>query len=374
MLDVLSTYQTKTNKANKTTFSLLEKTLDKIGDLIGNADEVDAATNNDIIVFSVDDRYFEVKRSIFCRVCKVNFGASRTAYMLHSANPEHHRKIIDYENNSKISNGTVLRSDSNNNRNQNGIPEKIESFRGDENEMLEQNQSESVTMKIPDVFGDNLFDFLDSMGKNTSGNKKRNDKPSSTNPIQSWRNREPTQFPLAKQTPQMPTKPALITHSIIQNGAVYTGAGIKPSPTYDLNNLYIKFPYLNPDKVPNPTKPPPLKKSPDYSHTKNNSQSASNQSKDNRRQSSLNGNRTGGISKSSLANSLMSLPTFTNKTVDKTPHNQSSNRQMPGRSSSSISLVGVPKANVSNSQNSAHKQSKSPNDGNRRSENINMNH
>lgn len=403
LLDVLSTYQTEVNKANKTTFTLLEKTLDKIGDLIGNADEVNTATNNDIIVFSIDDKYFEIKRSIFCRVCEVDFGTSRKEYMLHSADAEHHRKLIDYENHSKVSHETVLRSDSNNNRNQNdsSVNDDILSSHGDELKKLEQHQNEYVTKKIPNVFEDDFFDFLESRGKekkDTSENKVTNDKALSTPPVSSWRDRpngntmqtiqpnqndnnsnavkRSTQVPLSKQTPQVkPTKPAPITQSIIQNGAVLSGMGIKPCPTYELNNLYVKFPHLNPDKVSNPLKPTPLG---DYflgerlHYTKSNHQQPLNQSRDNRTHSSLNGNRAGGISKSSLTSSLMSLPTFTNKNVDKTPQNESLNRRMPGRSSSSISLVGVPKANVSNPQNSSHKQSKSPNAINRKGKYIDM--
>lgn len=48
---------------------------------------------------------------------------------------------------------------------------------------------------------------------------------------------------------------ALNTRDIIQNGAIFTGVGIRPCPTYELNNLYLKFPHLNSEKVPNPLKP-----------------------------------------------------------------------------------------------------------------------
>lgn len=65
----------------------------------------------------------------------------------------------------------------------------------------------------------------------------------------------------ALQTANNPTTanlPVPITESIVHNGAVLTGAGVKPCPTYELNNLYIKFPHLNPNKVANPLKPIPL--------------------------------------------------------------------------------------------------------------------
>lgn len=63
-------YQTNVNKANRATFQLLEKALDKLGNLIENVDEVDQEPNETIIL-SIDESKFQVKRSIFCRICNV---------------------------------------------------------------------------------------------------------------------------------------------------------------------------------------------------------------------------------------------------------------------------------------------------------------
>lgn len=61
------------NKANPVTFDLLEQTLDKIANLIDNVEEVGAGQNGDAIVFTIDDTQFDVKQTIFCRLCKVRY-------------------------------------------------------------------------------------------------------------------------------------------------------------------------------------------------------------------------------------------------------------------------------------------------------------
>lgn len=70
-LDVMDRYQTNVNKANSTTLQLLENTLDKLGNLIENVDEIEDERNNGTIITSIDESKFDVKRSIFCRICKV---------------------------------------------------------------------------------------------------------------------------------------------------------------------------------------------------------------------------------------------------------------------------------------------------------------
>lgn len=60
------------NQANPTTLQLLEETLDRIGNLIENVDEVNNDSNNDKIIFSIDNTLFNVTRTIFCRICKVS--------------------------------------------------------------------------------------------------------------------------------------------------------------------------------------------------------------------------------------------------------------------------------------------------------------
>lgn len=66
---MLGSFQTKVNRANPTTLELLEKTLDKIGNLIENVEEVNE--NSEAIIFSIDESKFTVKWSIFCRICEV---------------------------------------------------------------------------------------------------------------------------------------------------------------------------------------------------------------------------------------------------------------------------------------------------------------
>lgn len=70
-LDVLSKYQTKVNKANPVTLELLEKTVDAISDLIGNVEEVSTG-QGDAILCAFDEINFDIKRTIFCRICKVS--------------------------------------------------------------------------------------------------------------------------------------------------------------------------------------------------------------------------------------------------------------------------------------------------------------
>lgn len=69
-LDVMTNYEANVNKANPTTLQLLERTLDKLGNLIENVDEIEEG-RNETIIFSIDESKFDVKRSIFCRICKV---------------------------------------------------------------------------------------------------------------------------------------------------------------------------------------------------------------------------------------------------------------------------------------------------------------
>lgn len=66
----MANYQANINKANPTTIQLLEQTVDKLGDLLGSVDEIEDSRNESII-FSIDDTKFDVKRSIYCRMCEV---------------------------------------------------------------------------------------------------------------------------------------------------------------------------------------------------------------------------------------------------------------------------------------------------------------
>lgn len=217
--------------------------------------------------------------------------------MLHLANAEHNRKLIDHLNRNNESNEIIIlpqHADKNTNRNVSPAIEKMVktkyTFDNSSNVQKlsaemdgniisnnDQKQDSPKSDHIPNVFEDNIFHFLDSMEKqknitsheqNNSNKGLSKDVPSATI---SWRvssngNTVATKTDSTKPTIAVndrtslnnPTKPKPLTQSIIQNGAVLTGAGLKPCPTYELNNLYNKFPYLNPNKVPNPLKPIPL--------------------------------------------------------------------------------------------------------------------
>lgn len=70
-LDVIESYKRSANKANPTTFKLLEQTLDKISDLLETVDEV-GSDENDVILCKLDENIFDTKQTIFCRICKVS--------------------------------------------------------------------------------------------------------------------------------------------------------------------------------------------------------------------------------------------------------------------------------------------------------------
>lgn len=69
-LDVMANYQANVNKANPATLQLLEQTLDKLGNLLENVGETEEG-RNETIIFGIDERTFDIKRSIFCRMCGV---------------------------------------------------------------------------------------------------------------------------------------------------------------------------------------------------------------------------------------------------------------------------------------------------------------
>lgn len=157
------------------------------------------------------------------------------------------------------------------------------------------------------------------------------------------------------------TAPAQATQSIIHNGAILSGVGMKPCPAYALNNLYAKYPHLNPDKVPNPLKPIPLDelRRPN-GNTANKSQQNSgtlqeffdkiNEKKSHGGQST---NRLHQMKE--LTSSLTSLPAFsTNSQI-----NSAANR-MPGRSVSSINLQGITRIAGSNPQKNGQKPQQTP--------------
>lgn len=69
-LDVIGNYQANVNQANPATFQLLEETLDKLGNFFENVDHIEDERNETISI-SIDESKFAMRRSIFCRICKV---------------------------------------------------------------------------------------------------------------------------------------------------------------------------------------------------------------------------------------------------------------------------------------------------------------
>lgn len=274
-------------------------------------------------------------------------------------------------------------------------------------EMWTSSQSNTQSNVIPNVFDDGIYEFIESIGKSnidlpnvpkanetsskvTELSKLNNskygfNKDSSTPKVSpesarqssllSWRERPNERWRVERndcdsisrsakivqsveetvpvseskrQTMASNVTPNLITQHIIQNGAILTGVGVKPCPTYELNNLYNKFPHLNPNKVPNPLKPVPLKDIKRPVHETKKNENPSKQSDGSQQLANNNFSGFGefpsyvNLNKSSeLTNSLQSLPTFpkTNTVSD-----QSKNR-MPQRSASSVNLTKHNSAN-----------------------------
>lgn len=198
----------------------------------------------------------------------------------------------DTNNNKKVetNGGKTSSKDSHNN---NVLPEQLNNALEEHQDVhindagrdRERKLSNILQQHVLNVFEDGIFDFLDSM--NNSGNvaEKPNVKNEQNNefsrakaleagaiPKHSWRSSsngnthtaqaeqwrrntndvKPNQYTTPKSTlqTQVPN-----TQSIIQSGATFTGVGIRPCPTYELNNMYLKFPHLKSEKVLNPLKP-----------------------------------------------------------------------------------------------------------------------
>lgn len=69
-LDVLANFEKSVNKANPTTIQLLGQTVDKLGNLLENVEEIEEG-RNETIILSIDESRFDIKRSIYCRMCEV---------------------------------------------------------------------------------------------------------------------------------------------------------------------------------------------------------------------------------------------------------------------------------------------------------------
>lgn len=225
----------------------------------------------------------------------MDFGVTRNEYILHSADSEHNRKLIenmnitDTNNNKNVesckgsTNGVkTLSKDSDNNV----LTEQLDSSSEEHQDAhtddaaidRERKLSNTLQQNIPNVFEDGIFDFLDSMKNSGNESEKLNKFPkakaletgaipkyswrSSSNgntqtaQVEQWRQNTNTDKSNHNSTPKSTLQAqAPVIQSIIQNGAIFTGVGIRPCPTYELNNMYLKFPHLNSAKVPNPLKP-----------------------------------------------------------------------------------------------------------------------
>ncbi|XP_031634243.1 uncharacterized protein LOC116347682 [Contarinia nasturtii] len=475
-LDIIDSYKASVNKANPVTLELLGSTLDKIGDLLENVDEVES--NNDAIPCEFDEKLFEIKRTIFCRICKVDFEASRRGHLLHLADTKHNGNLIKIKQgggNASITNGTA--TDSNNNTGKSkslvakdGVQPPVHlqmslhtylkdlGFNREKrdapfnngaanvaavigHDALNNNETKKV-IPIPNVFDDGIYDFIESIGKSDLPNKSSNKNETVNVPTKAfqkavssekgpinWRNtsNEPvirTENRVHPETHRGSNEPivrnetyavppifytnrpstidnynippwhvrpsdldaanahsqigdvkvpsvvgaakaksgveligdadiskSFMTQSIIQNGAVLTGTGVKPCPTYELNNLYLKFPHLNPNKVANPLRPTSL------DLTKRSTASAKPNENTAKSVGGLQGlfdkiNQEAKLKKSESTNSLHSLPNFDNNMATNHPKHR-----MPERSVSSLNLTGITRMNGANPQKMNRRQS-----------------
>lgn len=315
----------------------------------------------------------------------------------------------------------------------------------DSNKTQAAHEKVAVPTVIPNVFDDNIYEFIESIGNQgiptrmseplkSAEPKKQSDPPktSSSNSkygfnksetakkvspnldqpeaarcswrlkpnepvppaeIKQWRikKEEPntlTRFVTSANTAPATTapKPTVTATKVApslatQNGAVLTGAGVKPCATYQLDNLYKKYPHLNPNKMAQPLKPVPLKdlngpvagnkngqikpitdpKLRDFFDKVNKEQARKAHDQISRSP----------LRKSELTNSLMSLPVFNNNsnaTVEQPARNR-----MPPRSSSSFNLTGISRIEGSNPQKSNRKPLQQGNGQNGNNKNQNGN-
>lgn len=169
-----------------------------------------------------------------------------------------------------------------------------------------------------------------------------------------------------------PPIPNPITDSIVQNGAVLTGGDMKPCPTYELNNLYATFPHLNPNKVPNPLKPVPMHEIPSLSNAKAQSNNKTSglqnlfdkvNAKNAEEQKRVSQMKRSGISGSlvSLTRQNAFLSTADPRSAQSNGKNGTSAHRMPGRSATSISLVGFPRSTAANETKKSRKSPETQN-------------
>lgn len=297
----------------------------------------------------------------------MDFGATRTEYILHSADTEHNRKLIEYmnkidtNNNGAAVEGNVsLKDDYPKIHPEPSVNSNTSNDRSDSrgNDAVADGQQKQSQKHIPNVFDDEVFVFIDSMGKpgkdeSNSDSRKAETSGTGVIPANSWRARSNESSQMAKveqwrqcntnsarsnhnstSAPIMQSKPThqtrvSIAQSTVQSGVnLLSGAGILPCPTYQLNNIYQKFPHLNADKVPNPLKPAPKQ----TQNVTNNAQKmpASAPAKNcNEQRPNISNSGRGLKNMSELTNSLTSLPVSNKMLASR------------GRSSSSINLAGA---------------------------------
>lgn len=280
----------------------------------------------------------------------------------------------------------------------------------------DREKNTSIPKAIPNVFDDEIFNFINAKNgfslddvdkqvpsvdtiKNIHSNEMAaahqngatNNRPNTTlswrdrpkevakvMPVEQWRQKNDDTAAVAldlKKSPEMtqstgavpkvqpiPRITPMITESIIHNGAILTGAGMKPSPTYEMNNLYMKYPHLNPQKVPNPLKPTPLQEIPTLSALnlvkKPDLKEFFDKVNAKKSQEQRNANRLSDMKKREFSNSMMSLPGNVDSASGQARgKNASPANHMPQRSSTSISLVGFPRSTGSNQQKTNNRKS-----------------
>lgn len=228
----------------------------------------------------------------------------------------------------------------------------------------EQKRSNSLQhpQHIPNVFEDDIFDFLASRENPNNENELNGESPKTKGiatgaiPKTSWRSgsngnsshtarvvEQLRQISIdtdqSKKNGTTHQANAPSAHGIIQNGAVFTGVGIRPCATYQLNNMYDKFPHLNAGKVANPLIPPQTHK-PRQIGTNNAQNTPAGLDKMNRRR------ETGSRDRNNLRSSAAS-----------------NGNALVRRGHSSTDLTSVSKANDSTQRKNEHKMPAQPNGG-----------
>lgn len=208
-------------------------------------------------------------------------------YIIHSADAAHNRKLIEYINQTDSNNNgsaPAVRKISSDDDDVKILPEQSSTSNASKDRphtaATDEKQRPAVTSQqnIPNVFGDEILAFLDSMDKpkkdepnitqqkvETNSWRVRGNESQQTAKVEQWRlntnsdksNQNSKADPLNRSTNQ--TR-APVAQNYIPSDVKLTGAGIRPCPPYEFNNMYAKFPHLKAEKVLNPLKATPSQK------------------------------------------------------------------------------------------------------------------